>query len=121
MRIELENRLISFSVAIIELSRKLEQTLAGRNMSFQIIKSSTSCALNYGEAQCAQSKRDFIHKISIVVKELKETQINLSIIQQAQLSKSIGSQEDIMKECSELIAIFTQTVKTAKRNLITNN
>ena len=121
MRIELEKRLIAFSVNIIDLSKHLEQSIAGRNMSFQIIKSSTSCALNYGEAQSAQSKKDFIHKISIVVKELKETQINLSIIQQAHLCKSISSQENIMKECNELIAIFTQTVKTAKRNLITNN
>lgn len=118
MRIALEKRLIAFSVDIIDLSKRLEQNVASRNLSFQIVKSSTSCALNYGEAQCAESRKDFIHKISIVVKELKETQINLEIINQARLCRAHNKIELLKNECQELIAIFTKTVQTAKRNLI---
>ena len=118
MRIELEKRLIAFSVDIIDLSKRLEQNVAGRNLSFQIVKSSTSCALNYGEAQCAESRKDFVHKISIVVKELKETQINLEIINQARLCRAHNKIEILKNECQELIAIFAKTVQTAKRNLI---
>lgn len=80
MRIEIEKRLINFSVGIIELSRNLNREFVSKHLSSQIIRSSTSSALNYGEAQAAESRKDFAHKISIVLKELRETQINLKII-----------------------------------------
>jgi len=84
------------------------------HLSKQVIRSSTSAALNYGEAQAAESKGDFIHKISIVLKELRESQISLEL-----LSYSVpASQEDSMKicknECNELVAIFHKTVMTAR-------
>ncbi len=118
MKVELEKRLIAFSVDIIDLSKLLEYNVAARNLSFQIVKSSTSSALNYGEAQSAESRKDFVHKISIVVKELKETQINLEIIKRAHLSKAYNKQEKLMRECQELIAIFTKTIQTAKKNML---
>jgi four helix bundle protein len=116
MRQELERRLVSLAVSIEKLCKGLSKGFMAEHLTRQIIRSSTSAALNYGEAQAAESKNDFIHKISIVLKELRETQISLNL-----LSGSISeNQEQLMqicqKECGELVAIFHKTVITAKSN-----
>src|SRR4030042_3876498 len=85
---ELEERLIDFAVDIIKLATTLPKTFAGKHLSEQIIRSGTSSALNYGEAQSAESRKDFIHKIKIILKELRETLICLKIIERAKLCKS---------------------------------
>jgi four helix bundle protein len=77
---DIENRLIDFSVEISEWIIRLPKHPTVFHLKDQIIRSSTSAALNYGEAQSAESKRDFIHKINIVMKELRETKINLEMI-----------------------------------------
>ncbi|MBU1013677.1 MAG: four helix bundle protein [Bacteroidetes bacterium] len=114
MRIEIENRLINLSVSIINLCRNLNQEFVSEHLSAQIIRSSTSSALNYGEAQGAESRKDFAHKVSIVLKELRETQISLKIIKQAQLNKKAKFNDDLIKECGELIAIFHKTIITTR-------
>ncbi len=117
MRIEIENRLIEFTVSIINLCRNLSNEYVSQHLSTQIIRSSSSSALNYGEAQAAESKKDFVHKTSIVLKELRETYISLRIIKQAKLIKNKGFDDEILKECGELIAIFQKTINTTKANL----
>jgi four helix bundle protein len=67
---ELQDRLIDFSVLIIQLIRGIKKDIAGNTMSNQIVRSGTSVALNYGEALGAESQKDFIHKMQIVLKEL---------------------------------------------------
>lgn len=114
MKIEIENRLIKFSVAIIKHCKCLHREFASENLCSQIIRSSTSSALNYGEAQAAESRKDFAHKISIVLKELRETQINLKIIKEAELSKNHSDEDYLIKECGELIAIFQKTITTIR-------
>ncbi|WP_240475226.1 four helix bundle protein [Flavobacterium reichenbachii] len=69
---ELENRLIDFASSIIRLTITFEKNYAGNHLLGQIIRSSTSPALNYGEAQSAESKKDFIHKMGICLKELRK-------------------------------------------------
>ncbi|WP_281231567.1 four helix bundle protein [Flavobacterium gelatinilyticum] len=83
---ELENRLIDFAATIIIIASKFEKNYAGNHLSGQIIRSGTSPALNYGEAQSAESKKDFIHKMGICLKELRETFVCLKIIEKANLS-----------------------------------
>lgn len=83
MRKEIEKRLINFTVLNLEISNTLDGTFASSCMINQIIRSGSGAALNYGEAQGAESKKDFIHKTSIILKELRETQINLQIISRA--------------------------------------
>ncbi len=114
MKIEIENRLIDFSVSIIKLCKNLNHEFASDHLSTQIIRSSTSSALNYGEAQAAESRKDFAHKISIVLKELRETQINLKIIKRAKLARSLNQEDDLINECGELIAIFQKTIITTR-------
>jgi four helix bundle protein len=116
MRKELETRLISLSINIEKLCNGFVPGFMSEHLSKQIIRSSTSAALNYGEAQAAESRNDFIHKISIVLKELRETQISLNL-----LSGSIKDNQEVQmqacqKECDELVAIFHKTVMTAKSN-----
>ena len=113
----LQKRLVKFSARIVERERALKPGFASRHLYMQIVRSATSSALNYGEAQMAETKKDFIHKIGLVVKELKETEVNLEIIFESNLFKDEDAVSDSLKECKELIAIFTATRKTAMLNL----
>ena len=73
---DLEDRLITFAVDIIKIVECNKNNYEGKYLSSQIIRSGTSAALNYGEAQSTESKRDFVHKMQIVLKELRETFVN---------------------------------------------
>ena len=77
------------------------------------MRSGTSPAPNYGEAQSAESRKDFVHKMKVALKELRETLIWLRIIERKQLC-SPERLPDIITECNELIAIFVKSVKTAE-------
>jgi four helix bundle protein len=113
-KIVLEQRLIRFSVNVIQIAEKLPLTRTGNRLADQIIRSGTSSALNYGEAQSAESRRDFVHKLGIVLKELRETQIALKIILQSNLVPGTPELQIIIRECDELLAIFYRSVQTAK-------
>jgi four helix bundle protein len=80
------------------------------------VRCGTSPAPNYGEAQSAESRSDFIHKIKIVLKELRETKVWLQIIHRKRMTKSGGQTELLVAECNELISIFVTSVKTAEKN-----
>ena len=82
---QLEKRLISFAAAIVSLSSKLPRTPQGRHICGQILRSGTAAAANYGEAQGAESRADFIHKLKVVFKELNEMTIWLEVIAQTSL------------------------------------
>ena len=114
---ELENRLIKFSVMIIEITNEMPNTKAGSNMAGQIVRSGTSVSLNYGEAQSAESLKDFIHKMKIILKELRETNISLRIIHSAKLFKHEEKILKALKESNELISIFVKSIETATKNL----
>ena len=114
---ELEDRLVDFSVLIIEVSSNLQNSNAGRNMSNQIVRSGTSPALNYGEARSAESRKDFVHKVKIILKELRETRVSLKIINKANLfQKDFSFLQKATIECEELISIFVSSSKTAQKN-----
>ncbi|MBI5326190.1 MAG: four helix bundle protein [Ignavibacteriae bacterium] len=113
---ELEERLINFSVLIIEITKTMPDTKAGAYLAGQLLRSGTSPALNYGEAQSGESRRDFIHKIKIVLKELRESYTCLKIIYQAKLYKKEEQINSALNECNELIAIFVKSVETAMKN-----
>ena len=115
-RKELEDRLIDFAVLIIELAENNKKNYAGNHLSGQLIRSGTSAPLNYGEAQSAESKRDFLHKMQIVLKELRETHVCLKIINRALLNNNSPNLQDALKENDELISIFVKSVMTAKNN-----
>jgi four helix bundle protein len=114
---ELENRLIDFASNIIIISSKFEKNYAGNHLAGQIIRSGTSPALNYGEAQSAESVKDFVHKMGLCLKELRETFVCLKIIEKAKLISDITDLVKTKNEANELISIFVSSIKTAKNNL----
>lgn len=114
---DLEERLINFAVLIIEIANKMPNTRAGIHLSGQLIRSGTSPALNYGEAQSGESRKDFIHKIKIVLKELRESYICLKIIQRTKLHDPKAPVQAVLDENNELISIFVKSVETAQKNL----
>jgi len=114
MRKEIEERLIKLSVGINKLILSLNKSILSQNLSEQVIRSSTSAALNYGEAQSAESKKDFIHKNSIVLKELRETGISLKIFSESGMVEDKPDIARLIDECNQLTAIFQQTVSTAR-------
>jgi len=113
----LEDRLVDFAVQIINIIEALPKNPVCKHLGTnQLLRSGTSPALNYGEAQAAESRADFIHKVKIVLKELRESFICLKILNRKQyLSQDILN--PILKENNELISIFVKSYKTAKENL----
>ncbi len=79
-KFDLEDRLIAFAVLIIKITESLNNTKAGNHIAGQLVRSGTSPALQYGEAQSAESRNDFIHKLKILLKELRESLVALKII-----------------------------------------
>ncbi len=112
---DLENRLILFTVMIIKIADSLPDTRAANNIANQIVRSCSSPALNYGEAQSAESTNDFFHKIQVVLKELRETFVALRIIQEAEMVKDKDRLNVAILENNELISIFVSTVNTIKK------
>jgi len=109
---ELEDRLIDFAVSVIGLVESLPNTKAGGHIAGQLLRSGTSPAPNYGEARSAESKRDFIHKMKISLKELRETMIWLKIVSRRSLVPDQVATAAI-SECDQLIAIFVSSTRTA--------
>ncbi len=116
-KFDLEERLVDFSVLIIEIVNEMPNSKAGNHLSGQIVRSGTSVSLNYGEAQSGESRKDFIHKMKVVLKELRETYVCLKIIHRAKLYKTESKIEEAKNENDELISIFVKSLETAQKNL----
>lgn len=112
---DLAERLIRFASSIIELSEILPQTFAGRHIAGQLIRSGTAPALHYGEAQGGESRKDFVHKMKVALKELRETFNALRIVQTAKWL-STGKLDQVLNENNQLISIFVRSIETATRN-----
>ena len=110
---DLEERLIDFAVDVINVVEALPNSKAGNHIANQLVRSGTSPAPNYGEARGAESKKDFVHKLKISLKELRETSVWLKIIAKKQFCDP-ATTEATIKECEELIAIFVSSTKTAE-------
>ncbi len=111
---DLEDRLVDYAVRIIKLSESLPDTKAGKHVSTQILRSGTSPAPNYGEAQSAESKADFVHKLKVALKELRETEIWIKIMTKAEMIKPTSQMVPLLQETDELIAILFTSIETAK-------
>ena len=112
---DLEDRLIEFAVRVIRVSEALPRTPVGNHIRGQLSRSGTSPAPNYGEAQSAESRTDFVHKLKIVLKELRETRVWLLMIIRAELIKPAATLDPLIQETDELISIFVTSVKTATK------
>ena len=114
-KFDLEDRLIAFAARCIKVAETLPPVFAGQHLAGQLTRSGTSPALNYGEAQGAESRKDFVHKMKVCLKELRETSICLRIIIKADML-SLEKLQSLLNETDELIAIFVTSIGTAKNN-----
>lgn len=114
---DLEDRFIDYSIRISNVVSGIDNSKLGTHIANQLIRSDSSPALNYGEAQSAESRKDFVHKLKIILKELKESRICLKIIDRKPLISNTKKITSIMKETEELIAIIYKSIKTAKSNI----
>ena len=112
---DLEERLLEYSVQIIKIVEQLPKTRVGNHVAGQLLKSGTSPYPNHGEAQAAESPKDFIHKLRISLKELRETQRWLKLIQRVPLINKPKLLNDMLQETEALIKFFVTSIKTAEK------
>jgi four helix bundle protein len=113
MKTELEGRTKEFSVRIVRLIRAFPKTVDGIEVGRQLLRSGTSLGANYREANRAESKSDFIHKVGVAEKEASETVCWLEICEAAPLGE-VGEVRALLKEANELLAIVTTIGRKAK-------
>lgn len=112
---DIAERLLDFAVRVIKLVNALPKTIVGRHIAGQLVKSGTSCGSNYEEARGAESRADFIHKLGITLKEIKESRFWLKVIYHTSIMKP-EQIEPLITECEELAAIIAKSIITAKGN-----
>jgi len=112
---DIAERLLDFAVRVIKLVNALPKTIVGRHVAGQLVRSGTSCGSNYEEARGAESRADFIHKLGIALKEIKESRFWLKVIYHAKIMKP-EQIESLIEECEELAAIIAKSIITAKSN-----
>lgn len=113
---DLEERLIEFTMKVIELVEALPQSRVANHIAGQLVQCGTSPAPNYAEARSAESRRDFVHKLKLVLKELRETRIWLLLVQRKGLVNPPERAMEIQVECEELISIFASSIRTTQEN-----
>lgn len=113
-RYDLEERLISFAVTICGLVESLPPSRLGRHVAGQLMRSATAAAPNYAEAQAAESRKDFVHKMRLCLKELRETLVWWKMVDRLGLTPD-PTLADAIGEAGELTAIFARSISTATR------
>jgi four helix bundle protein len=117
-KFDLEERLLEFASVVIDLSERLPSSRAGNHVAGQILRSGTSPYPNHGEAEAAESREDFIHKLKICLKELRETRRWARLINRKQWVKGNPTLLFVLRESEELIRIFFSSVQTAQKNIM---
>ena len=115
-KFDLEDRFIDFTIRISNVVDEIDNSKLGTHIAGQLIRSGSSPALNYGEAQSAESRADFIHKMRLSLKELRETRIWLLIIVRGNLIKPESKLDALLNENNQLISIFVTSIGTALQN-----
>lgn len=113
-RYDLEDRLLAFSAAVIRLVEQLPSTRTGNHLAGQLLRSGTSPPSNHGEAQAAESPADFVHKLRVCLKELRETKRWLRLVDMTGMLDGAGLTR-CLNETEELIRIVVTSIQTAER------
>lgn len=114
-KFDLEDRLLEFASAIMGLSESLPDTRAGNHVAGQMLRSGTSPYSNHGEAEAAESRADFIHKLKFCLKELRETRRWARLVKRKAWVKNETVLLFVPSECEALIRLFHSSIQTAKR------
>jgi four helix bundle protein len=115
-RYDLDDRLVAFAVRVSRLTAAFSPSVVGRHAALQLVRSVTSAAANHAEAQAAESRRDFVHKLRICLKELREVHTWLRFVRGMELCAG-ATDAEARGECGELIAILAASIKTARAGM----
>jgi four helix bundle protein len=115
MAYDLGERLLAFTVIIIKIVEMLPNTKTGNHFAGQLLRSGTAPYPNHGEAQAAESPKDFIHKLRISLKELRETYRWLRLIKRVPLISPADLLDEVLAETDELIRIFVASIQTSEK------
>jgi len=118
---DLEERFVDYTCRMIDVVEALPNTRSGNYIAGQLVRFCHSPALNYAEVQAAESRNDFIHKLGVVQKELKECRTVLRIIIRRQMIRPVSKLSAIFTETEELIAIIGKSIQTAQKNKVSRN
>lgn len=113
---DLEDRLLDYAAEVIRFTEGMMKTDAGRHVGGQLLRSGTAPLAHQGEAQAAESSKDFIHKMKVALKELRESCRWLKLARRVPLTKNTERVNSLLSETDELIRIFVASVRTAKQN-----
>ena len=115
IKYDLEDRLLEFAVAVVELTDDLPNTRAGNHISGQLLRCGTSPYGHHGEVKSAESRKDFIHKLKVCLKELRETRRWLRLVSRLKKMNRDPRLVACLAEAQELIRIFVASVRTTER------
>jgi four helix bundle protein len=118
-RYDLDDRVLAFAVRVSRIAARFPQSPIGQHAATQLIRAGTSPAANYAEAQGAESRRDFVHKLRVCLKELREASTWLRFAEPMELS-SDPAVSAVLREYGELIAILATSIRTAERRMPNN-
>ncbi len=116
VKYDLEERLLKYSARIINVVEVLPATRTGNHIAGQLLRSGTSAYPNHGEAQAAESPKDFVHKLRVSLKELRETKRWLKLVKYIKLINKSNRLDELLDETEQLIKIFVTSIKTAQAN-----
>jgi four helix bundle protein len=113
---DIAERLLGLAATIVRLTRKLPRDVGGRHVASQLVRSATSAGANYEEGRAAESRADFIHKLRVAAKEMRETIFWLSLVQRSAYlpSSACESLDALIREGNELVAILMASARTAR-------
>jgi four helix bundle protein len=113
---DLEERLLEFASRVIRVTKSMEKSRASNHVADQLLRSGTSPYGNHREAEGAESRNDFIHKLKICYKELRESRRWLKLVQRAGFVAKPDLLVPLVSEAEELVKIFSSSIRTARRN-----
>ena len=114
---DLDERLLEYSASIIRLVESMTGTKAANHVGGQLLRSGTSPYFNHGEAEAAESQRDFVHKMGVCLKELRETKRALKLTRRAPFVTAPATFDTLLDEPEELIKIFFVSIRTANKHV----
>lgn len=115
LRESLDERLLEYAAGCIRAAESLPSSVAGRHVAGQLIRCGTAPMAHHGEAQGGESTDDFIHKMSIALKELRESERWIRLIIRVPLIKDHVTLSPLIAESDELQRIFYSSIETARR------
>ena len=115
---DLDDRLLEYSAGIVRLVESMTKTKAANHVGGQLLRSGTSPYFNHGEAEAAESPRDFVHKMGVCLKELRETKRALKLTKRVPLVQPPSMVDPLLAETEELIKIFFVSIRTANKNVV---